>query len=263
MTEVVKFKWLALNLLPEERELAHAFNGTLVKDIAKNDLEVHLLKIVENTYLTRGWTYDGAMGAIQAHECVKDIKQYFGTLTIEEIAIAFAKGVRNEYGEYIGLNVATYFIWLRTYMTSSVRTEAKKKQLAYKMEQEKPKELSEKEKDAILKQGALDAFEKYKKDGTYADLGNPVYNWLDKKGKIPFPIERKKEFMLIAEKNLEVQLQASKDVAADIYERRKIEQQLIHLVNEKDKIICEAKRIALCIFFKELIEFDQDIKDML
>jgi len=264
MSNIITTKGLALNLLPEERELAIAFQGRLIKDINKADLETFLISIIENTYKVLNWKYEGRLGVVQAKGISKDIKTYFYSLTVEEILICFTRGAKGIYGEFMGLSEATYYNWLRSYMTEPLRMEAKKKQHAFQLEASKPKELTLSEKEAIMKKGILDAYEIIKSGKEFNDLGNSLYNWLDKKGKIPFALERKKAFMELAR----VQVKAKQEVVlaneTEISQRRKIKSLIEAIeISNTPEVIVEAKKIALVTLFKDLIEMEEDVNELL
>lgn len=263
MNALAVSKGFALNLLPEERVIAIAIQGAMVCKLQKEEIQNSLLKIIENTYLTIGWTYDGKNGAIQAIKCSEDLKKHFGSLTMEEVSIAFERGVRKEYGEFVGLSAATYYVWLKEYFTSSVRMETKKKQAQYIMDQTKEKELSQEEKDEILKQGVFDAFQIFKKNGQYDDIGNPVYNYLDRLKRIPFTHDEKQAFMEQAKERIKQDLENRKTASSDIYQRRSLVIQIGMVGTYQDQIISEAKKIALLEYFRDLIVNEFDIKNIL
>lgn len=50
-----------------------------------------------------------------------EIKTNFSFIRTEEIRLAFANGVRGEYGEFYGLNIKTFYSWLKNYQTSEKR----------------------------------------------------------------------------------------------------------------------------------------------
>lgn len=53
-----------------------------------------------------------------------EIKQYFPLIRAEEISLAFSNGVRGEYGEFYGLNIKTFYSWIKCYQMSENRAKA-------------------------------------------------------------------------------------------------------------------------------------------
>lgn len=264
MSNLAIVKGLALNLLAEERELAIAFYGTQIKNISKADIADQLFEIIKETHATKGTAFNAKDGVAQSKAICNDLKMYFGTLTIEEVRICFFRGVRGVFGEVYGLNVATYFVWLRNFLNCTDRMEAKKKQNAYRLESEKPRELTQQERDEIMIKGIKEAYETVKSGKDYRDLGNSIYNWLDKRKKIPFDPKRKKDIVEMAR----VQLKAEKerDLASntDISERRKIKMVIDELeIKNTGELIVESKKIALVVFLKDQIEMDISVDEFL
>lgn len=64
-----------------------------------------------------------------------EIKTYFPYLKSGELRMAFASGVRKEYGEYFGINLVTFNQWIKGWMKDEKRMNAKKellKEVEYK-----------------------------------------------------------------------------------------------------------------------------------
>lgn len=61
---------------------------------------------------------DKFLNAELMHE---EIRSNFAFIRTEEIRLAFANGVRGEYGDFYGLNIKTFYSWLKNYQTSEKR----------------------------------------------------------------------------------------------------------------------------------------------
>jgi len=110
--------------------------------------------------------------------------------------------------------------------------------------------------EAIMYQAFIREYETVKRGEKAIDYGNAVYEWMDKKGLIKFSAQRKMKFYQQAINNLKSQ--AYKNRTANLVQdtMRAIE------VNKGDIVVTEAKKIALTVFFQEIIELDMDINEI-
>lgn len=191
-----------------------------------------------------------------------DIKKYFYSLTLSDLAIAFDNGSKKRYGEIFGMNPATIIGWIGKYMSDSNRRMAKKKQQQYDDSLSAPPPLNDSQKEALVKKGVIEAFEIIKSGGDYIDTANVCYNYLDKLKLIPFDKTRKREFIKLAERSLRTGLTSELIASSKPTEKQEIKLVLDNLnTSFVDRIKEEAKKIALYTFFKELIAMGEHIKD--
>jgi len=182
-------------------------------------------------------------------EVLKDVKTKYKALTLKEIEFAFASGVRGEYGDFYGINVASISKWLKAYYNSPERAEANKAKIFAGLPEHTE---TVRTADDILaeKQKAYDTAFKLAKAGGYVKhYADYVYDYLDENGEIVFTKEEKDVFMEIAKNELELEM---RERARNDRTPRPISE-YIEQITEKG-VVKRAKRIALNQFFKRLLE---------
>lgn len=183
-------------------------------------------------------------------ELTDSIINDYKTIRREEIAIAFAKGIRGEYGEFFGISVVTFEKFIIGYLASDYRAELGK--TMPKAELSAPsKELTR--HDRI--QWAQKAFKEFKESGFYNDLGNIVYLFLDSEKLIPFTTKEKFEILEEARKQEYARLQNP----ATPHEARKFNKLIEALIDNNEAILPISRRIALNRYFRMLVENDQEL----
>lgn len=247
-------------LIKEEREIVEASLGQKIKNLTDNQIKDAILKIITKTFFDAGQKSQDA--APYAAEMTVSIKRYFSTLSVEEISLCFFKGARGEFGEYFGLNPVSFYGWISKYMTSEARKTAKLKQLAFEVPEKR--QLTEAEKEAIVRAGLIKCFEDFKAKGILYDADNVNYNLLDRWGKIPFTKGRKKEFIGMAQARLKAEEKEKMERSGDLKQIRTMNEAIKELGDPKnDQVIREAKRIALKVLFQDMIDTEMDIKDLM
>lgn len=244
-----------LTLTTAEKEIAKACQEPKIKDLPIPIVGAFMNSLIGRTYLNTGGDLDKNRDMVDAtiDELVMDLQKYNGTLSLQEIEIAFKNGWKKEYGDFFGLNNATYFGWVNAYTWNEKRLRAKKAVENAKLSGKvQPPKISEAEADEILKNGALKNFRDFKATGQLMDAGNVTYNYLERKGIINFSKERKEE---IKSKTIE-QMKAE---AISQKNRTETIEKVIEKALVPDIIKANSKRNALKLFFTELIEMDADL----
>ncbi len=253
---------MAPSLDPQERELVLAKNGARIRDIDPGKLRDDIIILIGKCYIESGQTPNEGALRLSLPALMEDMLKYFGTLTFGEIQMAWKLGLLKEFGEWFGLNNVTYLRWTKEYLGWAKRLEACKKQNAFDKEQNKPIEPTQAEKEAIIVNGLLSAFEYVKTTKKqFPDVGSVNYRYLDGLGLIPFSIERKKKMVGMAMDQLRADMVNEIDRNPSM--RKEIQAQMANLSHTSDKVRAEAMRIALNVFFNELIEVGQEISDIL
>lgn len=248
-------------LQQHEKDFIVAGTGKKIKDLTKVEICTKLADVLTKTIFDSGQSADKLKLTGTINSVYPDLKRYFTTLTLSDLEHAFHLGVRKEFGEYMGINPVTIFNWLRQYVQSAKRNEAKKKQAEYLESLNKPKPISEIEKENIMQTATLKAFEDVKKGVEFNDIGNSIYDYLNKKGMIPFTKERKETIMKIAQKNVKERLVNNLHTSKSLAEKNSIKNALSTIEKEAgNDVVVEAKKIALVEYFKELIEMNEILK---
>ena len=186
-----------------------------------------------------------------------EVCRHLPAIKLTEIPLAINRGVMRAFGDFYGLNVATFMHFLSSHYHSSARAEAIKQQqltaLPASAAQPGPAELAQ-----IRRNRVCTAFEQYKTTGSYTDYGSLVFDILNVMGKIPFDEQREAQIWQQAGQNLKTRYSRT-----SIYpdERAKLRENLNRLLsgNASAQILTEAKRIALFELFDELIVSGTDI----
>jgi hypothetical protein len=186
-----------------------------------------------------------------------EIGYHFQTFTLEEIKNAFNLGslghFRTKPDEVLFMSIEKVFSWFKAYKFG-VKRDISKKIAEIEQKEEKAKEPTQEEKEKIVLNGVLASFEAFKKTGEVKDYGNVTYDTLDKMALIPFTNQRKKE----------IYTQAERIFKASKIDDREFTKRLKEMSSETQNIIkAEAKILALSIFFKDLVEMEVELKDLI
>ncbi len=176
-------------------------------------------------------------------------------IRIDEIPIAINRGILHHFGDFYGLNVASFMRFLTAHYQCSLRANAIKKLAAPVAEPLRP---SPAQLLQIRTNRIATAFAKYKADGYYNDYGNLVFDSINAMGKIPFGEEKEMQLLEQARQNLIKTYSRSTIYPAD---RAKLKAGLNKLLsgNGQTLIVAEAKRLTLFALFDYLIEKNIDI----
>lgn len=191
------------------------------------------------------------------------------TIRPEEIKIAISNGVRKEYGDYMGLGLVSFIQFLKGYMNSEERNQAKMlkadndRQIAFRQKPEPTAEqIAEGRKSTIIR-----AFKEYAIKGHYDDLGSYVYSSLDKLNLLGFNTADKKQFILDAIESLKSKIHEQLKIELNPSKQRSLKAQFKALSMEEiecnETIISEAKKIGLYAFFDTLILEETKIETLL
>jgi hypothetical protein len=183
-------------------------------------------------------------------------------IRISEIPIAINRGILRQFGDFYGLNVATFMHFLITHYQCAQRADAVKKNLAIAQGTAQAPALTAAQLQQSRVNRMVAAFEQYKSQGHYNDYGSLVFDSINALGKIPFGTKKEAEMLEFARQNLVRQYSRGSVYAA---ERIKLKTNLDELLrgNAATAIITEAKRIALFELFDYLIEMEMTMPEFL
>lgn len=250
-------------LSQSEIEIVICKEGKKIKDLKRSEVKVFLSTLIVKTYQDCGQTAVEKDIELSVNEVLIDVLNYAGGFTIAQITHAFKLGRLGEFGEWYGLNSNTFQKWIRGYMGYSKRFDANKKQEAYLKELNKPKEPTAEEKKEFIKQVCLKAFEDFKEKGFVIDAGNASFNYLWNNRIISFTSQRTTEFKLKALEVVKLEKVAKMDNPELRKEIKKSLAEIEKKMLEHNEVLIEAKKIALNTFFKELMETETELKDLL
>lgn len=205
-----------------------------------------VLAQVEKSIVHLGWKVPNDTDMeLLVNEITTSIRNDYKQLRTEEISMCFAKGIRGEYGDFMGMSIVTFEKFIIGYLNSQYRINLGKT-LPRPEEKATPKELTRQDRIDF----ALKAFQAFKEKGFYNDLGNIVYAFLDSEKLIPFTAKEKFETLEIARQEEYQRLSNPLSSA----EASKFNKQIEELISGNESIIPKSKRIALNTYFKRLVD---------
>lgn len=182
-------------------------------------------------------------------------------IRLSEIPVAINRGVLGQFGEFYGLNIATFMRFLISHYQSEQRLQAVKTHLATNATiQNQTTAPTEAEMQTTRLNRIATAFEQYKTRGHYDDHGSLVFDNINKLGKIPFSPARETQILEQARLNL---IERYSRVSNYPDQRATLRATLNNILNgdAPNLIITEAKRIALFELFDGLIEKGMGVLD--
>lgn len=241
--------------------LVTLLSGRKVSEATDMELDVVITFAIEKANLDLGRSnIDESDNDHLCNTLMTEARKCFSTLTLDELKEAIENGTKGKYNidPIYKPTVILVITWWNAWMQDAKRIEARKQinnEVYISPTEEQKKELN----IQIIK----NSWAKYKKDGKVGDIGNAVYNSLDELELIPFSIDRKLEFMELAKKSLLSEYSTAKTF--DKIKRMELQNIIDSILagNEKSRLKAEAKRIALNTFFKELLEVEMEIEELL
>lgn len=269
MSNIVKQDHFSTSLSTYERELVVASRtGQAVSKIDHVDATAAMAVILAKIFYQAGQQIKGDPSDqkgelyLLAQATIRDMSEYFPNLTLAEIEKAFELGIRQYYGPYYGLNVATFHLFVRAYKHAEERLEALHKQQQYEAEQKsKQEQPSEEQIRLYMDKACVDAYADYCKGMDITDYGGAKYNHLVERGVLNLTDERKNGYMEQAREQIKREHADNLNRSRTMLEARSIVQMFAK--TEQAYTISIAKLLALKDFFTSLKEIDTDLTDLL
>jgi hypothetical protein len=253
MTDLIKFEGIP----PLEKKIMESTYAVQISQAPEAQLKDAVRSSVTNALYNLGQKMEDGERMILQSRIALDLRFHFQTLTIEEIKNAMDLGSKGEFrvkpDEVLYLSPEKIYSWFKAYKVG-VKREASKKMAEISQKAEKAKEPTQEEKQKIVSDSILIRFEEFKKTGEVKDYGNVTYDSLDRMGLIPFTKERKREIYNEADRVLRASKIDDKDFLKRLREMHSEAQNLVK---------AEAKILALTIFFKDLVEMEVELKDLI
>lgn len=181
------------------------------------------------------------------------IRMRFQMLTIGDLKLAILKGSIGDYGDIMGVNTAQVVKWLQAYKDDLKRHQAKAEIRKAQIIQPETKEWTDSDRKAL----SMKAFDEYKSKGSYDDLGNWVYDFLDRKNVINFSTQRKKEIEKVVK---EIELKRL-SMPRSLSERNGFKTIIEKIMGgDKEELRGKCKKHALNVFFADLIKMGIDLE---
>jgi hypothetical protein len=175
------------NITPLSRKIILAAKASpIIRDISKREAGEAIKVLFNRAIFESGMKCENPELVFPI--VVKDIFDDFAGLTLEEIKICFKLGVRGKLGDFMGMNVRTFYGWLTEYFRT-LKTAANKEFLALP---QPAKEVTIEQKKEIHRQALQRLFSEYdsiskeQSEIAFVDYGNTYYNLLNSLGVIYF-----------------------------------------------------------------------------
>lgn len=243
--------------------LISSFGEKKIRDLDGNFAGERLKATINLTIFESGFKVDNISDLIIM--VIKDIFTDFGNLTVSEIGIALRKGVRGELGEFMGLSVRTFYIWIKTY-SESIRLEAMKSLNAITIEEPKNEEkIKQTRKNWLI--SFIKDFESYKitKRSENFDINNYFYEYCITNNIASLTREEKLEIKEKAKRSIIVE--HNPITAKNSREMKDFKQIVRDVLDNSDsvktKVINESKRIAITYIYDKLIDAGVELKDLI
>lgn len=107
---------LPTQISSKSRSVYLAHSGDMIKNISDMNIVVNSI----HQSINRSIADKGVNIALEELDYIKrsvtdDILKDFHTLSLQDVQLCFSMGVRGNLGEYFGMNVVTFYNWLKTY----------------------------------------------------------------------------------------------------------------------------------------------------
>ena len=243
-----------------------AISSAKVSELSKPDMVKRLIDIISISFYEAGQTIKGPNEAAQAAELktlafsvYNDIKSNFKYLRADEVALAFRNGVRKDYGEYFGLNTATFYGWLKAYSASERRKDALQRQ---KSESEYVKPIMTKdEAEYAWKQSIEARFKAFKETGVLnIEFPGFVFDYFEETGRVTLTKSEKEEIFKEARQRVceEAKLRRinprSKNELSNLTALIKRFEEDCETKDDIKRVKVEAKRLAVKRYFESIDE---------
>jgi hypothetical protein len=182
----------------ESRSIFTANNSIKVREIKDMNVVVNAIhQSVNRSIADKGVNMELEDINYLKRSITEDILKDFSSLSLEDIQLCFKMGVRGNLGEYFGINVVTFYGWLKKYKEDLIPktfNEVKAFLPPAKVEEEN---IDYKLFDTAKVDNISNAIIKFQTDGIYDfnDYGNIHYKFLEKHEMISFTDEINEQIM--------------------------------------------------------------------
>lgn len=182
-----------------------------------------------------------------ANELTDLIPRHFPFMRLQEIPLAFSRGIRGKYGVFYGLNVVTFEKFVEAHLHHEIREQLVRASGSIK-QHEVPDRAS---RFRVAKQNAMEAM-RLMRAGKEVLSGGVVYDFLDALGLISFSTAEKWVFMKEAKQYLTESLERESNRAVSRIKQMEIDRNLVGIKEGTaiERIKVSAKKLALNAFLR-------------
>lgn len=219
-----------------------------------------ILAEILKSYLHLSWTkpLDDDL-AVMVEEIKLSIQNKYKQIRAEELPAIFADGIRKVYGDYMGLSIVSFEMFVMGYLESR-----KRKDLALATpNSEIKKEPTMQERFEIASKNAIDAFLAYQTGKDISLQAPTVYRFLRGIKLFVYSDSEQDEFWVQAEQDIYRDLRLKKTVTLEKFKREEIEKQLNGELLIDEKIKAQAQRLGLYSFFQSVMMEETDLQELI
>lgn len=255
---VSKYEQAEKTVKPAVIPFVQALNSDTVRQSPDEEIKIALHEGVSIAIFDLGHTKDKQEKEMIVESVLPQVKIELANITLLEIKLFCKLGAQGKYGENMGINVVAVLRWLHAGMQDAARFQAKQ---AINPPEVLPVALDYSRQDWVDR--VCVAFEKYKVCGFYHDFGNPLYNFLENAGLINFTDEHKKQIKVEYIQREHLRLSDKLKITKAVDDIKGLNNQIQNLMSGKEDLRSKLKREALQIYFKDLIETETDLRELL
>ena len=125
------------------QELLEAFKGPKINEITISKIGLHIHDALTKAYYHLGYKLPETKELLNLEIYLADFlkgEKIYQPVSIEEVSVAIKRGSDRQYGEFFGIAPATVTGWIRSYLESENRKDAKVIQLQIEEKSQVPKE---------------------------------------------------------------------------------------------------------------------------
>jgi len=176
----------------------------------------------------------------------------------QEIEHVFESGLKKKYGEYVGISATLIYGWFEKFKQSGEREILFPKKMIAETSC-----MTDDEKEIKSREYCLRCYDEFKQEGEFNDMGNIIYNYLEKKEVLNLTPEQKWKFYGQAKEKEISKLQSKKLKQTSL--RSAIEREISAIENKTNDapVIIAAKKLALTDYFETCVKMDIDLSELI
>lgn len=201
---------------------------------------------------------------VMVNEIKFAINNRYKGIRIEEIPDVFADGIRKVYGDFMGLSIVTFEMFIMGYLES-----IKRKNLALTIpKKDLVKEPTLQERFTVASKNAMDAYLAFQAKADISLVAPAVYRFLRGIKLFQYTDEEQEEFMSEAKQQTITHLNNKKATTVDKFKRMDIGRVLENLNLEEnktlnEKVVIQAQRLGLYSYFQTLMMEESDLQELI
>lgn len=253
--------------VPADKKILEALSSKKIDECSGPEIDEIIIKSVLECFAFVGKKIDPAAkneAKFISNALPGQLIAWVPKMRINEIPIAFMRGIYKEFGEYYGINVAELIRFCKSHYESDLRSNTAK---SFLKPIETPQLMPSQETIfKLFKNNLLDAYSKHLNGGKYEANAPALYDFCNKLGLIIFSTAEKRDIMNDASKEIIRETELKLFVTVEDFHRKpllRIKENITMPFEQLDKdlkiiLINKSKKLTLSALFNEIhiSEFD-------